>query len=336
MRNRVLRPLCKPFIVMTLIALVFLADAARAQQTPATSAEHESKAGPVVRSFGAEGGYRTEVKSETQGTLSPDDRRQISLLAAQVFQHVDKARRALDADDTKQARKEVDKGREAIRAIRAMQPRTNVHTRTTAPDGKVIYEDEREVQEDRVPLFEGMLHARTLAPIREAQSDASRVAGVRVVASETLSTEVTADIDFVEAQLGRAAKALDDKKTEDAAGALVVAQVRGVEFRYTKEDAPLAEARDALWLAKRALEENNTTQAQANLGVARLRLEVYRQVLPEGKRQDVTQMLSEVDQLESKLRREVNQPASHAERAKQGSAVTQWWERLDGWFKRGF
>jgi hypothetical protein len=336
MRISVLSLSWKPFIVMTLVALLLVAAAARAQETPATSAEHESKAGPVVRSFGAEGGYRTEVKSETLGTLSPDDRRQISLLAAQVFQHVDGARRALDADDTKQARKEVDKGREAIKAIRALQPRANVRTRTTAPDGQVIYEDERVVQEDRVPLFEGMLHARTLAPIQEAQRDSSQVAGVRVVASETISTEVMADIDFVGAQLGRAAKALDDKKTEDAGVALLLAQVRGVEFSYTKADAPLAEARDAIWLAKRALEENNNTQARANLGLARQRLEVYRQVLPEDKRQDVTQMLTEVDQLEGKLRAEVNQPADHAERAKQGSAVTQWWERLNGWFKRGF
>ena len=195
MRGSVVSPTWKSLLI-ALVAVLFLAGPGRAQQAPATSAEHESKAGPVVRTFGAEGGYRTEVRSETKGTLGQDDRRQVSLLAAQVFQHVDEARRALDADDAKQARKEVDKGREAIKAVRALLPTTTVHTRTTAPDGKVIYEDEREVQEDRVPLFEGMLHARTLAPIQEAQRDASRVAGVRVVESETISTEVTADLDY--------------------------------------------------------------------------------------------------------------------------------------------
>src|SRR5690242_8311665 len=100
MRNHVSRPRWKPVIV-ALVALLFLGGTALAQQAPATSAEHETKAGPVVRTFGTEGGYRTEVKSETRGTLSPEDRRQVSLLAAQVFQHVDEARRALDADDTK-------------------------------------------------------------------------------------------------------------------------------------------------------------------------------------------------------------------------------------------
>src|SRR4029077_19735223 len=135
---------------------------------------NESKGGLVVRSFGAKGGYRTEVQSETKGTLSAEDQRQVSLLAAQVFQHVDAARRALDADDMNQARKETDLGSQAVNAIRALLPRTIVRTRTTAPDGKVIYEDERQVQKNEVGLFEGMLHSRTLAPIQEAQRDASR------------------------------------------------------------------------------------------------------------------------------------------------------------------
>src|SRR4051812_18012416 len=203
MRERGLHPAWKPFIA-TLVALLFLAGTARAQQVP-TSAEHESKGGPVVRTFGAEGGYRTEVRSETRGTLGQEDRRQASLLAAQVFQHVDEARQALDADDAKQARREIEKGREAARAVRALLPRTSVRTRTTAPDGKVVYEDEREVQDDQVPLFEGMIHARTLAPILSARRDAGQVAGVRVVGSESISTEVTADLGFIEAQLGRAA-----------------------------------------------------------------------------------------------------------------------------------
>jgi flagellin-specific chaperone FliS len=323
----------KPFIV-TLVTLLFLAGIARGQQAPATSAEHEPKAGPVVRTFGAEGGYRTEVRSETKGTLSQEDRRQVALLAAQVFQHVDEARRALDADDSARARKEVEKAREAVQVVRALLPRTTVRTRTTAPDGKVIYEDQREVREYRIPLFEGMVHARTLAPIQAAQRDASRVAGVQVVESEAISTEVTADIGYVEAQLQRAAKALEDKKAEDASRALLLAQIRGVDFEYSKEDTPLAEARDAIWLAKRALEENNTAQAQANLGVARQQLELYRQVLPESKRQEVTQMLAEVKQLEGKLRQEPGQPASHPERVHQGNSMARWWDQLNGWFKR--
>jgi hypothetical protein len=62
-----------------------------------------------------------------------------------------------------------------------------------------------------------------------------------VVESETISTEVTADLDYVEAQVNKAAKALEEKKAEDATRALLQAQVRGVDFRYSREDTPLAE-----------------------------------------------------------------------------------------------
>jgi len=322
--------------LIALGAVLTLLAPASGQEAPTTSAENESKANPVVRTFGAEGGYRTVVKSETRGTLSQDDRRQVSLLAAQVFQHVDEARKATDADDLDRARKEVDKGREAIKAIRALLPRTTVRTTTTAPDGKVIYEDEREVQEDQVPLYEGMVQARTLAPILEARRDTAQVAGVRVVESEAISTAVTADLDLVEAQLGKAARALNDKKSDEAAAALLMAQIQGVDIRYRKEDTPLAEARDAIWLAKRALEENNSAQAQANLNIARGRLEIYRQLLPEDQRQDVSQMLSQVSQLESQLRKGADQPTDRAERTRQGNAVTQWWDQVNQWFKRRF
>jgi len=335
MRGILANPIRKSLLVGIGTILTLLGRAS-GQLAPTSSAEHESKASLVVRTFGAEGGYRTEVKSETHGSLSQDDRRQVSLLAAQVFQHVDEARKATDADDMERARKEIDKGREAIKAIRTLMPKTTVHTTTTAPGGQVIYEDEREVQEDQVPLFEGMVHARTLAPILAARRDSAQVAGVRVVESEAISTAVTVDLDLVDAQLGKAARALDEKKPDEAAAALILAQVRGVDIRYNKEDTPLAEARDAIWLAKRALEENNSAQARANLAVARTRLEVYRQILPEDQRQDVTQMMSEVNQLEMQLRKEANQPASQTERTRQGNAVTQWWDELNQWFKKRF
>jgi hypothetical protein len=131
-------------------------------------------------------------------------------------------------------------------------------------------------------------------------------------------------------------KALEDNKPEEASKALAWAQVQGVGFHSHREDTPLAEARDAIWLAKRALEENNTVQVRANLNIARRQLEVYRQVVPEDQRKDVTQMMTEVSQLEAKLRQESNQtqPASHAERTSQGNSAARWWDQINGWFKK--
>lgn len=305
-------------------------------KSSSASTEKEHKSGPVVRTYGASGGYRTEVRSETKGTLGEEDRRQVAVLTAQIFQHIDEARQAIDADEEKRAGEEVEKGRQALRAIRGLLPKISVETKTTAADGKVVYEDKREIQEDRVPLFEGMLHEQTLAPVIEAKRNSVETAGVRVVKSETINTEAVADLGVVESQLTKAAKALEKGKTETAAKALAEAQVRGVEFFYSKEDTPLAEARDALWLARRSLEENNAAQARVNLNVARERLRLYRQVAPEERRSEIDRMLQDAERLENQLRQENVQTGRVGDRSRQGNAVTRWWEQVNTWFKRHF
>ena len=341
MITQFLYPMRKTLLIALGILVILLAGRPESTRLAADA----TKADPIVRTYGSEGGYRTSVTSQTNGTLSEEDGRQAAILASHVFQHIDWAQRALDADDLAAARNEVNQGRKAIKAIRSLLPTTTVHTKTSAPDGEVVYESKREVQEDRIPLFEGMLSKRSFAPIAAAKQDAQdqvEVKGVQLVGSETLITEAFADLEYVEGQLERAAKALTEDKADVASKALTMGQVRGVEFRYRKEDAPLAAARDALWLAKRALEENNGIQAQVNLSVARQQLELYRQVLPESKRQDVTQMMTEVSNLQAKLEQESNTKLAtptvsndqKTEKDRQGNAVTKWWEQLNSWFKK--
>lgn len=98
----------------------------------------------------------------------------------------------------------------------------------------------------------------------------------------------------------------------------------------------LAEARDALWLAKRAVEENNAVQARSNLEAARLRLKVYREVLPEDRRSEVDRLMGEVEQLEGKLHRGSTRPASQAERSGWGDMMARWWDQVNDWFRRTF
>jgi hypothetical protein len=217
-----------------------------------------------------------------------------------------------------------------------MTPRATVHTRTTAPDGKVIYEDEEEVQARRIPLYEGILHAQTLAPILAARRNAMEVAGVQIIGAERIATEVVADIDPIESQLERAARALEQKKPQDASRALAMTLVRGLDLRFSKEATDLASARDEIWLARRSLEENNPTQALINLAAARQRLRIYREIVPQDQRQDVDQMLQEIDQLEAQLRQEGTQTVTHEQRNQQGRQVTHWWDRINSWFKRHF
>jgi hypothetical protein len=216
-----------------------------------------------------------------------------------------------------------------------MLPRMTIHTKTTAPDGKVIYEDEREDQDARVALFEGIIHKQMLAPILAARRNAVQVAGVHLIEAETVVTEAVADLDTIEPELKRAAKALqDNNKPESATKALALALVRGVQVVYSKEDSELASARDAIWLAQRALKENNAAEALVNLEITRQRLQLYRELVSQDQRREVDQMLREVAQLEAQLRQEGTQPIARAERDRQGHTLTSWWDKLTGWFHR--
>ena len=80
-----------------LAALVLAVGSAWGQQgTSTSSAGNQSQdAGPIVRTFGSQGGYRTEVTSHSLRTLSEEDQREVSLLVAQVLQHIEKARARL-------------------------------------------------------------------------------------------------------------------------------------------------------------------------------------------------------------------------------------------------
>jgi hypothetical protein len=326
-----------------LVAFTFIVVPAWGQEQPSTSASKEQDKDKedhrVVRTFGTEKGYRTELVSETAGRLTQEDQRQLSLLMIGVLEHIDKGRIALDADETKDALKEVNKGLEGTQAIRKMLPKTMLRTKTIAPDGKPIFEDELVDQNDSIPLYAGILHARTLTPIVEARRNALTVAGVQVVESERVITEAIAKLDPIEAQLTKAAKALGENKSDVATKALAMALVRGLDFRYTKEDSELISARDALWFAKRALEENNVPQAAANLNVAHQRMVLYREVLPNDQRRDVDEVLREVEQMQGQLRQERTQPtatatARGADRTRQGQTVTQWWDKVNTWFRR--
>ena len=185
----------------------------------------------------------------------------------------------------KRAHREVDKGREAIKAVLRLLPEDDRPHADHRPrrQGDLRGSSARS-RRSAVPLYEGMLHARTLAPIRGGPARRERVAGVRVVESEAISTEVIADLGYVEAELNKAAKALEAGKAEGRRRGPPPGPGPGGRL-------PLSPGRQAAGRGPRCdlagqapCEESNAVQAGANLAIARQRLEIYRQVLPEDRR----------------------------------------------------
>ena len=88
------------------------------------------------------------------------------------------------------------------------------------------------------------------------------------------------------------------------------------------------------WAARWSLEETTPPRRWSTSPPHGSALRTYREVLSQDERQEVDQMLREIDQLESQLRQEGGRTVGQAERAHQGNTLTQWWDRINGWFRR--
>ena len=113
-----------------------------------------------------------------------------------------------------------------------MLPKTTIHTRTTAPDGKVVYEDDREVQERTSPCLKAYCITETLAPILAARHVPWRWQEFMSSTRRRIVTEAIADLDIIESQLTRAAKALGENKEDVAATALSAGHGPGRRFPF--------------------------------------------------------------------------------------------------------
>jgi len=98
---------------------------------------------------GSEDGYQTFVERSTEGELSDQDFRQVSLLTSLVVGHVNAAVADMLDDQADRARAELDRAQTLIRVIRDILPVTRVETVVKDPRGNEVYRHDEEVQDDR-------------------------------------------------------------------------------------------------------------------------------------------------------------------------------------------
>lgn len=277
---------------------------------------------PTTISTGSGKLYKTTVDRKTEGELSAEDFRQASLLTSRVVLHLNKAGVYLADDKADQARQELEKGLGLVQVIRKLLPTTTVTTIVRDKDGKEVYQYTDQVQEDQIPLYEGLIAVNTMEPIMDAKQGEAAVQGVKLADAELLYTSVLVNLAYVESKLNHAMKLLKDKPQE-ALAQLAQAQSRGLEFMVNKQDDPLVKAQMALQVAERMSEEGREQAAKANLQLARNFLELYRGLLPAGKSEHVGKLQEEITKLQGEIGRK-------------GAAATirGFWDRVASWFVR--
>ena len=303
-----------------LTATLYATGAETQPEKKATSASTTSN--PTSISTGSGKQYKSTVERKTEGELTAEDFRQASLLTSRVMLHLNKAAFCLGAEKNDQARQELERGLSLIGIVRRLLPTTTVTTIVRDSEGKEVYRYVDRVQEDTIPLHEGLVAVNMMEPISDAKQGEAAVHGVRLADAELIHTSVLVKLDYVESKLNRALRLLKNKP-EDALAQLALAQSQGVDYVVNKQDDPLVKVQMALQVAERMSEEGREEAAKANLQIAKNYLEFYRGLLPSGESEHVSTLEGEITKLQSEIGRKGA-----------ASSIRGYWDRVASWFTR--
>lgn len=264
--------------------------------------------------------YQTTVRRDTKGELNSRDLHQVSLLTSRIVGHLNESVRCLLDDNADAAKPEIEKGRQLVRIVRDLLPVTTVTTTVEDAKGKEVYRDVAEVQDDRIPLYQGAIEVNVVEPVVEAQEEEATLKGLRLADAGLVRTSVLVDLSYIERKLNRAGELLGEP--EDALRQLGLAQKRGIEVEVDEEDHPLVAVQSALRLAERMVEEGKQDAAKSNLQLAQIHLETYKALLSKDAGEKVKELQDDITQLLGTL-----------EEKGAAGKVREFWERAVSWFQ---
>ena len=298
--------------------------------TATTTTERATKDGskdpkghePTSITTGSGERYRTTVNRKPEGQLSSEDFRQASLLSSRIVIHLNKAVERLHDDSRDEARSELEKAQGLLKVVRELLPTTVVTTTVRDKNGNEVYRYVDRVQDERIPLHEGLVAVEVVEPITSAKQEAAEVEGLRLADAELLHTSVLVELGYIERKVHRALKLVKDKP-EDALVELVLAQTRGISYSVNKKDNPLVNAQLALQLAERMVEQGRTEAAKANLQLAKNYLDVHRGLVGKHASDEIRKLQADITNAQSRLEA-------------QGAAkeIRGFWDRVASWFSR--
>jgi len=264
--------------------------------------------------------YQTTITRESKGELKPDDARQVSVLGSRILAHLHNGARFLAEAKPDQARTELAHAQTLAKAVRDILPVTVVATTIKDAKGQEIYRYEDRVQDDQIPVVEGMINVQVVQPIIDARKEDAAVKGVQLAEADVIRTSLTMNLDYVESKIRQALARLNEP--EKARTDLLTASAIGVRFDTQKEDNPLVGIQAALRLAEQQVREGKYEGARANLQLARVQLDTYRALVGETAGKEAQDLEKEIGALQEKTR----EPGA-------ADKIRRFWGRVTGWFK---
>ncbi len=319
--DRLLKLFHGKYICTSSMFIIFAAVLLAVSPALAKSSNSQKKDESVITT-GSGDRYKTTVERSSQGELSAQDLHQASLLASKVVSHINKAAEHLVDMKSDDAQPELEKAKVLCGIIRDLLPVTTVTTVVTNAEGTEVYRDVDKVQDDRIPLYSGMIERKVLEPVEDAKKKEVETNGLRLAEADVVHTSVLVDISYVERKIRRALALLD--KPEKALDELGRAQTAGIELSVSEEDTPLVAVQEALRLAERMVEEGKIDAAKDNLQLAQMHLETYRALVGKEAGTKIKKLQDDITEVSAKL---------HMKEA--GAKIRGFWERVVSWFKKG-
>ncbi len=239
-------------------------------------------------------GVKAEVKRETVGKpLTTDGQEQVSMLSAHLLGQVQQARIALDANDSSGALQKIKKNLQLAGIIRSMIPKTHVTTLVRDVNGKVIYEDVSDVQDDTYVVYHKISEIDQTRMVTRDEKDGDK-SGLKYQGSEFVDLDVVMDLGYVERRLQEAERLLATSPSE-ADRALADAQSNGTSVVTSMFESPLHDAHKAVQFAHESAERHEYKAAQANLNIARDYLAEYRDLIPASQHEELDRLRAEIE-----------------------------------------
>ncbi len=271
-----------------------------------------------------------KIDTRAEHTLTPAEQRAVSIAAGRLLRHTYNARTALKHKDSKQAAAEIAKARKLAAIIAKAEPVYHVKAKITA--GELNYEDEDEVKDTLVPVFDELDEVSLLTPLHRAMAARRRAGratgapGAEIVANDELrDVQILFDVGLASDALDLAATRLAKNDTKGADQALASVS-QGLYFVELDVTLPLERARDNLMLAKAAIDKGDNEEARAALAAAKRELDAYARKAGEDEKKAIAQLQKEMRTLSDELKKGKKDKGA-------GATIEGWWDRIGQWIK---
>jgi len=264
--------------------------------------------------------------TEVSHKLTPAERRAASLAASRVLHHAYLARQAIADEDRKKAASEVEQGLKLVRIIESVQPMYTVSAEINA--GDLSYTSDEVVASPLIPIYDEVGELELLGPLTAAKRE-QQMENKNVVEGVDLEyTSLWLNLPFARDGLNQAKQAIADENLAKADQDLALVE-RSTVFESDLVDAPLATARENLYLAKTRFADKDTAGAREALDAASTALDSYAKGAGEPRSKDVTELRDEI----SKLSSEMAQGSSNLAAADTESKILSYWDRVVQWWE---